>query len=133
MRPKLWMYQTPEDRKFAWRVTKFVTLFYFSLAALAVAYVYFFVTPNGPVGAQNLQADSRPSPKVQCARRDNEIFTQIEKLGDNNSVAPERLAAAAQKLQDAREACAAGLVDTGLAIYDDIAVRHLDLSSAKSR
>lgn len=132
MRPKLWLYESPEDRKFAWRVTKLVTLFYFSFAALTVAYVYFVGTPKGVVEAQNLQSDLHPATTVQCARRDIDIVTQIEILGDDASVAPERLAAATHKLQDAREACAAGLIDTALDIYDEIAVRQLGLSSAKT-
>ena len=74
-----------------------------SAAVLAVA---------SPVAAQSFP--------VECALRDAQLVTQLERHGEAQDVAGEILFEAFWTMQRARDACSDGRVVVGLALYDSI-------------
>ena len=76
----------------------------FALAALASAAM--------PAAAQD-----HP---VECAQRDVQLVTQIEQIGEAQSVSGEIMFEAFMTVMRARRACAQGRVALGLALYDSV-------------
>jgi hypothetical protein len=65
-----------------------------------------------PAAAQNYP--------VVCAQRDVQLVTQLEQIGEAQSVPGEILYEAFRVLTRARRACAQGRVELALALYDSI-------------
>jgi hypothetical protein len=57
---------------------------------------------------------------LECALRDGQLVTQIERHGEAQDVPGEILFEAFWTMQRARDACADGRVTVGLALYDSI-------------
>jgi hypothetical protein len=57
---------------------------------------------------------------VECAQRDVQLVTQIEQIGEAQSVSGEIMFEAFMTVMRARKACAHGRVAVGLALYDSI-------------
>jgi hypothetical protein len=57
---------------------------------------------------------------VECAQRDVQLVTQIEQIGEAQSVSGEIMFEAFMTVMRARRACAQGRVALGLALYDSI-------------
>jgi hypothetical protein len=57
---------------------------------------------------------------LECAQRDAQLVTQIERHGEAQDVPGEILFEAFWTVQRARDACADGRVTVGLALYDSI-------------
>ena len=57
---------------------------------------------------------------VECAQRDVQLVTQIEQIGEAQSVPGDIMFEAFMTVMRARKACAQGRVALGLALYDSI-------------
>lgn len=57
---------------------------------------------------------------VECAQRDVQLVTQIEQIGEAQSVPGEIMFEAFMTVMRARKACAQGRVAVALALYDSI-------------
>jgi hypothetical protein len=57
---------------------------------------------------------------VECAQRDVQLATQIEQIGEAQSVPGDIMFEAFMTVMRARKACAQGRVALGLALYDSI-------------
>jgi hypothetical protein len=80
-----------------------------------------FNAPDGVPGfGPILVAETRaaPSTTLSCADRDVQLITSIEDHGGANDVAPDRLAAAAVSMFQARALCGSGQESEALALYD---------------
>jgi hypothetical protein len=57
---------------------------------------------------------------VECAQRDVQVVTQIEQIGEAQTVAGEIMFEAFMIVMRARRACSQGRVAVGLALYDSV-------------
>ena len=71
-----------------------------------------FLAVTSPAAAQSFP--------LECALRDAQLVTQIERHGEAQDVSGEILFEAFWTMQRARDACADGRVTVGLALYDSI-------------
>ena len=71
-----------------------------------------FLAVTSPAAAQSFP--------LECALRDAQLVTQIERHGEAQDVSGEILFEAFWTMQRARDACHDGRVTVGLALYDSI-------------
>ena len=71
-----------------------------------------FLAVTSPAAAQSFP--------LECALRDAQLVTQIERHGEAQDVSGEILFEAFWTMQRARDACADGRVTVGLALYNSI-------------
>ena len=81
----------------------------FALAAFASAAM--------PAAAQDHATQDHP---VECAQRDVQLVTQLEQIGEAQSVPGEIMFEAFMTVLRARAACSQGRVAAGLALYDSV-------------
>lgn len=72
------------------------------------------------VFASSVSATTAQTYPVECAQRDVQLVTQIEQIGEAQSVPGDIMFEAFMTVMRARKACAQGRVALGLALYDSI-------------
>ena len=72
------------------------------------------------VFASSVSATTAQTYPVECAQRDVQVVTQIEQIGEAQSVPGEIMFEAFMTVMRARKACAQGRVAVALALYDSI-------------
>lgn len=72
------------------------------------------------VFASSVSATTAQTYPVECAQRDVQLVTQIEQIGEAQSVPGEIMFEAFMTVMRARKACAQGRVAVALALYDSI-------------
>ena len=72
------------------------------------------------VFASSVSATTAQTYPVECAQRDVQVVTQIEQIGEAQSVSGETMFEAFMTVMRARRVCSQGHVAVGLALYDSV-------------
>jgi hypothetical protein len=127
MRPPFYMDKLkPSDRATIKRWQIFVGGFYSVLAVLVVAFIAVKTdrvqSQMAKLAAANEAVAAERGGSPLCAARDLKLITQIEQLGEAQTVPGQQLADAFFTMTRARDLCRAGRIKDALAVYDGIAV-----------
>jgi hypothetical protein len=136
MRPPFYIDKLePTERTTVRRWQMYVGGFYSALAVLVVAFMVVktdrLQLQMAKFAATNQAVAAERGGSPLCAARDLRLVTQIEQLGEAQTVPGEQLADAFFTMTKARDLCRAGRIKDALAVYDGIAVAPVQSAANK--